>query len=85
MSNATQNPPQHLVDEVRAVWEKVLGHADFGDEDPFFEVAGGNSLTAVQVMVELTDRVGNRLPMRLILRNRTVVALAAAIGAEAAR
>ncbi|MEH1098880.1 acyl carrier protein [Micromonospora sp. CPCC 205561] len=85
MSDATHTPPQHLVDEVRAVWEKVLGHPDFGDQDPFFEVTGGNSLTAVQVMVELTDRVGSRLPMRLILRNRTVVALAAAIDAEVAR
>ncbi|QTD99688.1 acyl carrier protein [Streptomyces cyanogenus] len=68
---------------VRQTWEHVLGHPEFGDEDPFLSVHGANSLTAVQVMVALSGRLGTRLPVRLIMRHRTVQDLAAAIREQA--
>ncbi|MFI2369917.1 acyl carrier protein [Streptomyces sp. NPDC018833] len=64
---------------VRAVWEQVLGHADFGDDDRFFTLPGGHSLTAVQVVVALSKELDAKLPVRLIMRHRTVNELAAAI------
>lgn len=69
---------------VRAAWEKVLGHTDFADDEPFLTISGGNSLTAVQVMVALTEQVGSRLPMRMILRHRTVDELAVAVAGQLA-
>ncbi|MFC8090609.1 acyl carrier protein [Streptomyces sp. NPDC057301] len=79
----TQNAMPATQDEmqaaVREIWEQVLGHADFGDDDAFLSVHGANSLTAVQMMVALSSRLGTRLPVRLIMRHRTVHDLAAAI------
>lgn len=69
---------------VRAAWRNVLGHNDFADDEPFLTVSGGNSLTAVQVMVALTGQLGTRMPMRMILRHRSVDELAAAVAAQLA-
>ncbi|CAM5277122.1 acyl carrier protein [Streptomyces badius] len=64
---------------IRECWEQALGHADFGDDDAFLLIHGANSLTAVQVMVALSGRLGARLPVRLIMRHSTVRALADAV------
>ncbi|MFF8845280.1 acyl carrier protein [Streptomyces sp. NPDC015127] len=84
----TQSIPPRTADElrplIRAVWERTLGHAEFTDDDPFMSVHGGHSLTAVQVMVELSQELGTRLPVRLIMRHRTVTALAAAVSEQGA-
>ncbi|MEU8669486.1 acyl carrier protein [Streptomyces anulatus] len=64
---------------IRECWEQALGHADFGDDDAFLLIHGANSLTAVQVMVALSGRLGTRLPVRLIMRHTTVRALADAV------
>ncbi|MFB6878977.1 acyl carrier protein [Streptomyces sp. NPDC056323] len=79
----TQNAVSATHDEVRTAiretWEQTLGHSDFGDDDAFLTIHGASSLTAVQVMVALSGRLGTRLPVRLIIRHRTVDGLAAAI------
>lgn len=36
------------------LWSKVLGHSDFGVEDDFFAI-GGDSLQAVQLMMDVND------------------------------
>jgi acyl carrier protein len=82
----TQSTPlsaEELRPVVREVWEKVLGHADFTDEDRFLSIPGGNSLTAVQVIVALSGRLGTRIPARLIMRHRTVTELASALSERA--
>ncbi|MFJ1608567.1 acyl carrier protein [Streptomyces sp. NPDC088253] len=85
----TQDTPHLTAAElrplIRKVWEEVLQHGDFTDDDRFFSLSGGNSLTAVQVMVALSRETGSRLPMRLIIRHRSVAELAAAIAEQAGR
>ncbi|MFF4424751.1 acyl carrier protein [Streptomyces sp. NPDC001549] len=70
---------------IRKIWEEVLQHTDFTDDDRFFSLPGGNSLTAVQVMVVLGRETGSKLPMRLIIRHKSVAELAAAIAEQAGR
>ncbi|MFG2233617.1 acyl carrier protein [Streptomyces sp. NPDC048723] len=70
---------------IRKVWEEVLQYGDFTDDDRFFSLPGGNSLTAVQVMVVLGRETGSKLPMRLIIRHKSVAELAEAIAEQAGR
>ena len=69
---------------VRDSWRAALGHGDFGDEDPFFSI-GGHSLAALTVMADLGDRLGARMPSRLLFQHRTVPGLAQAVAQELAK
>ncbi|MDV6260034.1 non-ribosomal peptide synthetase [Rhodococcoides yunnanense] len=62
---------------VHAVFSDVLQVAgeDIGVDDNFFDL-GGHSLSAVQVMDALGDRLGRRLPISLLLVHPTISALA---------
>nr|WP_314145613.1 non-ribosomal peptide synthetase [uncultured Rhodococcus sp.] len=63
---------------VHAVFSEVLQVAaeDIGVDDNFFDL-GGHSLSAVQVMDALGDRLGRRLPISLLLVHPTISAMAA--------
>lgn len=67
---------------VHAVFADVLQVAgeDIGVGDNFFDL-GGHSLSAVQVMDALGDRLGRRLPISLLLVHPTISALAAQLDA----
>jgi acyl carrier protein len=67
---------------VREAWIDVLGDDRFADVDRFFDIDGGDSLTAVQVMVTMSSRLASPLAVRLILTHPTVEELAAAIAKE---
>ncbi|MDV6305700.1 amino acid adenylation domain-containing protein [Rhodococcus cerastii] len=62
---------------VHAVFSEVLLVAgeDIGVDDNFFDL-GGHSLSAVQVMDALGDRLDRRLPISLLLVHPTIAALA---------
>ncbi|MFI0756834.1 acyl carrier protein [Streptomyces anulatus] len=64
---------------IRECWEQALGHADVGDDDAFLLIHGANYLTAFQVIVALSGRLGTRLPVRLVMRYTTARALADAV------
>jgi len=70
-----------------AVWSQVLGVAEVGPDDDFFEL-GGNSLVAVQLIGQVRKAVNVRLPMRSLFEASTVAAMAALVeqlrGAEEA-
>jgi uncharacterized protein YhfF len=76
--------PLHSDDEaaarerVTAAWSDVLGVTEFGPDDDFFRI-GGQSLRGVQVMRALSRDFGVRLPVGLLLANRTPRRLAAAV------
>lgn len=74
------NAPEE--DLVRGVWERILGVSPIGPDDDFFDL-GGSSLMAVQVIQEISDRLGLDLPMSALFQAPTVAGLAATIrGAE---
>lgn len=84
MTDRAEGTAPHTLLLVRTTWQQVLGHRDFNDDDRFFSVPGGSSLTAVQVSVRLSKELGVRLPVRLIMRHRTVNELAAAVAEQLA-
>ncbi len=57
------------------IWAKVLNRDTVGVEDHFMEL-GGDSLTAVQVVLEIQERMGIEIPAWFIFAEATVSALA---------
>lgn len=68
-----------LREQVRAIFESVLGHKDFSSSDSFF-IVGGNSIKAIRVTSALAAKVGTRLPIKLLFGHQSVDALAEAVG-----
>jgi acyl carrier protein len=64
--------------EVAAVWSEVLGIKRLGAQDNFFE-AGGDSLSAVRVVVRLRDKLHVPLALQHLFEKPTLADLAAAI------
>ncbi|EWY39631.1 thioester reductase [Skermanella stibiiresistens SB22] len=60
---------------VGEVWRDVLGHADIGSSDDFFEL-GGQSLQAIQAANRLSVRIGRDVPVAALFQHSTVAALA---------
>ena len=61
-------------------WSDVLGHADFGPDDDFFDV-GGDSLQAMAMLVAVERDTQIRVPLEsLILDGASIRSLAARIG-----
>ncbi|WP_222719749.1 non-ribosomal peptide synthetase [Actinokineospora xionganensis] len=63
---------------VAKVWGDVLGVADVGAHDNFFDL-GGHSLLATRVSVRLRSALGIDVPVRALFDHGTVAALAAAL------
>ncbi len=57
------------------MWRKILKVSDIGRNDIFFQI-GGNSLFAIQVMVEVKNKYNVDLPLSLLLRAPTIAILA---------
>lgn len=60
---------------IATIWKRMLGVAAVASDDHFF-VIGGDSLAAVQMMVEVEDRFGLVLPVHLVFEAPTLEALA---------
>ncbi len=60
-------------------FETVLGVSPVGIDDGFFDL-GGNSLSATRVLARLGERLGRRVPVRLLFEAPTVHGLAARLG-----
>jgi acetoacetyl-CoA synthetase len=63
-------------DELKAIWERVLGVSPIGLDDDFFE-SGGTSLLTAPLFQQIADRLGRRLPLSTILSAPTISLLAA--------
>ncbi|WP_280450745.1 non-ribosomal peptide synthase/polyketide synthase, partial [Nocardia cyriacigeorgica] len=77
---APVTPAERLVAETFAA---VLGIERVGADDGFFDL-GGNSLSATKVLARLGERLGRRVPVRLLFEAPSVHGLAARLG-EAGR
>jgi NAD(P)-dependent dehydrogenase (short-subunit alcohol dehydrogenase family)/acyl carrier protein len=63
---------------VAGIWSSVLGVTTVHAESDFFDL-GGNSLVAVQLIAQIREATGVRLPMRAIFETPTVAEMAATI------
>ena len=69
-------PPRDDVERsLCALWQRVLGHPEVGIEDDFF-LLGGDSVRAMECLVEVEATFGRRLTPSVFLPTATVAALA---------
>ena len=66
---------------VAGVWRQVLGLEEVDLDDDFFEL-GGHSLIAVEMMVELEEKTGRKLPMAALFEAPTVEKLSVLLGTQ---
>jgi diaminobutyrate-2-oxoglutarate transaminase len=60
--------------QLRAIWEEVLHRSDFDEDDDFFDL-GGHSLTAVQMISLVAERMQVELPIDAVFDAPTLRAL----------
>jgi len=71
--------PQNATERaICAVWESVLGQAQVGIHDSFFEL-GGNSIMAIRLSARMQEQLGLKLPIGKLYELQTVAALAAMV------
>jgi amino acid adenylation domain-containing protein len=64
-----------LVETVRSIWERVLGHDELEEDDDFFDV-GGDSLLATWVVTELSRATGREIELSVLLEDSTMAGIA---------
>jgi len=69
---------------IATIWKRVLGVDSVAHDDHFFSI-GGDSLSAIQMMVEVEDRFGLVLPMSLIFEAPALEAFAREIDLQTHR
>jgi len=80
--SAPAAPTGGLVDELVAIWQRVLGRSDIGSDTDYF-AAGGDSLAAVEIVTATEDLVGRRVTIRVLLDGRTPAGIAALLASDA--
>jgi amino acid adenylation domain-containing protein len=64
--------PDSFLEQVRAIWREALRVEDLGDDEDLFD-AGGNSLTVIQIMTEMSTRLRVDVPLDAFYDTPTVV------------
>ncbi|MFG2913427.1 amino acid adenylation domain-containing protein [Kitasatospora sp. NPDC048298] len=78
----TASPRDHVEMALHTIWRRVLLHPGIGISDDFFEL-GGTSISAIKVALAVREEFGETLPIREIVQNPTIEALAERIRAGA--
>jgi len=76
-------PRTELERRIAAIWSEVLGVAQVGVHDKFFDL-GGHSLLLLQVVSRVNEEMGQELPRAALFEHPTVAALAAVLEATSA-
>lgn len=78
-TDSTSTAPHTLVEELLVgIWQQLLGHAEIGIDDDFFDL-GGHSLIATQVASRVRQVFQLDMPLRWLFEAPTVALLAARI------
>ena len=76
---APYTAPRDAIEErLAGIWRGALGLAEVGIDDDYYE-RGGNSLTGLEMFLEIEDTFGCALPLGLLVASPTIRALARAI------
>ncbi|MFD8781580.1 amino acid adenylation domain-containing protein [Kitasatospora sp. NPDC059599] len=78
----TASPRDHVEMALHTIWRRVLLHPGIGISDNFFDL-GGTSLSAIKVALAVREEFGETLPIRDIVQNPTIEALAERLRAGA--
>lgn len=77
------DPPEHPLEfQITEIWQRLLQRADIGIHDDFFE-AGGDSLLATQMLLEVEAIIGRRLSQSALTEASTIHQLAKIVVKEA--
>jgi hypothetical protein len=76
-------PRDDIEATIAGIWADLLGLAEIGIHDDFFDL-GGHSLLGTRVLAMVRARFGLELPLRLIFESSTVAAFAAVVRAGTA-
>lgn len=60
------------IEEMRTIWQKVLGVKSLSDKDNFFDI-GGNSLLAVELSNKVAKHFGSGFQLRTLLENSVFI------------
>ena len=66
------------IDEITEIWKRLLQKEEIGQDDNFFAM-GGNSMTAMQLAVEIEKKYDIDLELQDLFDNQTINQLAALI------
>ncbi|GAA0355517.1 hypothetical protein GCM10009530_00740 [Microbispora corallina] len=75
--------PATLADEIRAIWQEVLGIDEVGDDEDLFDL-GGHSLTITQIIARMRKRLGIEVPLDVFFDTPTISGVLESIGADPA-
>ncbi|MDT5030225.1 MAG: hypothetical protein QOC94_396 [Actinoplanes sp.] len=79
---ATRVAPRTATESTLAqIWGEVLGTAEVGVDEDFFQSLGGNSLAATRVVARIQAATGVTLPVSALFNAPTIAGLAAAVDA----
>jgi len=73
-----KRPPDPLEHELVRIWEEVLGVRPIGITDDFFEL-GGHSLLAVEMINQVEQVCGHRVPLATLFGGATIEHIATAL------
>ena len=62
-----------------SIWSRVLGVPDLGVHDNFFDL-GGHSLLGIQLLTQVKQEMGYKLPLATLFRSPTIAQLARELG-----
>ena len=75
-------PRNNLENQLRKIFESVLGTSAIGIRDNFFEL-GGHSLLAIRLFTQIEKKLGLKLPLSTLFQAPTIEQLAQIIGKKA--
>ncbi|GAT66854.1 nonribosomal peptide synthase [Planomonospora sphaerica] len=70
-----------LNEQIREIWEEVLGISPIDDHDDVFDL-GGHSLTITQIIVRMRKRLGVDVELDDFFDNPTIAGIVAILGGD---
>jgi amino acid adenylation domain-containing protein len=77
-AHAKAHPETETEQAIHALWADILGHADFGVTDTFFE-SGGDSRQVTELVTRVRTRLAQGFPLRTAFQSPNVRAVARAV------
>ena len=68
-------PRSDMEKQLASIWSDVLGAEDIGVHDNFFDL-GGHSLTGIQLLARIEQRLGNVIPLKNLFLAPTIALMA---------
>ncbi|MBT8227577.1 MAG: non-ribosomal peptide synthetase, partial [Dactylosporangium sp.] len=73
-----ERPADPIAEEIRSIWQDVLGIPDIADDEDLFDL-GGHSLTITRISARITKRLGVAVPLDVFYDTPTVAEIAVAV------